>query len=132
MKTFKEYITEKKDRSPKPKKLTVYHGTTESNLAGIKKSGLIDKQKIYAPTWYMVSTDFGSALFHANATEENGAVVIEFEVPTTNEKWEGDPWFWPPNVRSKTSSWFAPTKQLPKKFIKKVHMVSFEDFRKNK
>jgi hypothetical protein len=129
---FKQFLNEKKDRSPKPEMVTVYHGTTEKNVADIKKKGLIDRQGVYSPTWYMVATDFKSALFHSNATEDDGAVVIEFAVPITSELWDGHPWFWPPNVRDRGSKWYAPTKAIPKKFIKKIHKVSFEDFVKNK
>jgi len=129
---FKQFISESKDRSIKPKTITVYHGTTEKHVESIKRKGLIDPRGVYAPTWYMVSTDFESALFHSNATEDEGAVVMEFAVPTTNEAWDGQPWFYPPNVRGTKSKWYAPTKAIPKKFIKKIHRVSFEDFVKNK
>ena len=129
---FKQFINERKDRSQKPITITVYHGTTEKNVDNIKRKGLLDKQGHYSPTWYLVSTDFESALFHSNATEDDGAVVIEFSIPLTNEAWDGQPWFWPPNVRGNDSKWYAPTKKIPKKFIKKIHKVSYDDFRKNK
>lgn len=121
-------------RNGKSETKTVYHGTSLKNVDKIKKHGLQAGSMGYdSAGWYMVSTDFESALFHGVAVKDNDDVpVIEFEVPTDNVKWEGYPYFWPPFERNKSSKWFALKQPIPIKFIKKIHYVSYADFLKQK
>lgn len=112
----------------------VYHGTNLKHLPAIKSKGLISKEMGYdSPRWYMVATDFESALFHAMPDAKQPAIVIEFKVPVTNVRWDGNPYFWPPAKKEK-SKWYALKQPLSKKFIKKIHRVSHEDWlvQKNK
>lgn len=110
--------------------ITVYHGTHPKYVNDIKSQGL--KSKALGPNWYMVATDFESALYHATPEGENDVVVFEFEVPVENTKWEGYPYFWPPYERSEKSSWFALKEPLGNELIKKVHHISYEDYLKQK
>ena len=111
-------------------KITVYHGTHPKYVEAIKSQGL--RSKSLGPNWYMVATDFGSALYHATPEEQGDAVVFEFEVPVENTKWDGYPYFWPEHKRNENSSWFALKEPLGKELIKKVHYISYEDFIKQK
>ena len=98
----------------------------------IKKNGLEDKTSTpYQQGWYMVSTDFESALFHANPSDDNKefVYVFEFRIPIIeNVWWEGYPYLWKSAVRNDKSSWFALMKKLPKSFISKIHKISYEDW----
>ena len=123
---LKQLLTEEKSI------LTLYHGTTMKYLSNIKSKGLIRKSYDSAQ-WYMLASDFDSALFHANPDKNGGnVVVVEFKVPATNERWEGYPYLWPPTKRSSKSKWYALKQALPKKFIKKIHQVNYEDWIKQK
>lgn len=109
--------------------ITVFHGTSQKKAAGIELNGLNGGSMGYSNAgWYMVSTDFESALFHATAEEGEQAIVFEFEVPIDNHRWEGNPYFWPPYKRNETSKWFALKQPIEKKLIKKIHHVSYGDF----
>ena len=120
-------------RNGAPDVKAVYHGTSLKKVDSIKSSGLQAGSMGYqSASWYMVSTDFESALFHAVAEDGQQAPVIEFEVPCDNTKWDGYPYFWPPYERSENSKWFALKEPLPTKFIKKIHYVNYEDFIKRK
>lgn len=118
--TVDKYITEAKTNT-----LRVYHGTIESNVAGIKRKGLVPSVQGDA-NWFVVCTDIESAIFHSSATETNGAVVFEFHVPVTNERWQGDPIFWPPEKRTAKSIWYALVDKLEPKYIKKIHKISYQ------
>lgn len=59
LKMFEEF-----DTPPIDNFITVYHGTKPKWVNKIKKNGLLDITG-YNQGWYMVSTDFESALFHA-------------------------------------------------------------------
>jgi len=113
--------------------ITVYHGTKPKFLNNIKKDGLIDKSG-YNQGWYMVSTDFESALFHAHPDDNDSNVyVIEFKIPNKeNERWEGYPYLWKGQKMKDNSTWFALMKQIPKEFIKKIHKINYDDWIKQK
>lgn len=115
--------------------ITVFHGTSQKKAKGIETSGLNGGSMGYSNAgWYMVSTDFASALFHATAEEGEDAIVFEFKVPVDNNRWEGNPYFWPPYNRTEDSKWFALRKPLESSLIKDIHHVSYDDFllQKNK
>jgi len=118
------------------KKIKVYHGTSLKKANSIKQHGLTSVAMGYDNAgWYMVSTDFASALFHATAMETGDEVVVfEFIVPVENRRWEGDPYFWPPYERNDNSKWFALKQPLSANLISNVNYVSYEDFiaQKNK
>lgn len=113
--------------------ITVYHRTKPKFVNHIKRDGLIDKSG-YNQGWYMVSSDFESALFHAHPDETGGDVyVIEFEVPNTlNDRWDGYPYLWKGQKMNDNSTWFALMKKLPKEFIVKIHKISYDDWYKQK
>ena len=113
--------------------ITVYHGTKPKFLNNIKKDGLIDKSG-YNQGWYMVSTDFESALFHAHPDDNDSNVyVIEFKIPNKeNERWEGYPYLWKGQKMKDNYTWFALMKQIPKEFIKKIHKINYDDWIKQK
>lgn len=116
--------------------ITVYHGTSLKKASGIKQNGLTSASMGYSnASWYMVSTDYASALFHATAMESGDDVVVfEFNVPIENKRWEGDPYFWPPYERNDNSKWFALKQPLSPNFISDVKLVSYDEFinQKNK
>lgn len=108
--------------------ITVYHGTKRKFINQIKRNGLVNKTG-YNQGWYMVSTDFDSALFHAHPEDDRGDVyVIEFQLPSTSERWEGYPYLWPGEVRSGKSTWYSLKQPLPKEFIQKVHSVGYDEW----
>ena len=115
------------------KTLTVYHGTKPKFVNTIKQEGLIDKRG-YNQGWYVVSTDFESALFHSHPDTEGGDVyVIEFKIPVEdNDRWLGYPYLWKGSKMTDNSTWFALMQKLPSNFINKVHKVSYNDFMKQK
>jgi len=123
-------------RGGEPSTITVYHGTHTSKAPKISSEGLkaSDSMGYDNAGWYVVATDFNSALFHATPEDQSEAVVFEFEVPLTNGKWEGYPYFWPPHERGVNSKWFALKQPLTPDMIKKVHRVSHDDYldQKNK
>lgn len=104
--------------------ITVFHGTMPKKLSKIKSSGL-QSTNGYGQGWYMVATDFESALYHATPDEDGGnVVVIEFNIPTEeNDRWEGYPYLWKGYERNSNSTWYALKEELPSKFIKKVHTI---------
>ncbi len=114
--------------------IKVYHGTKPKFVEEIKKNGLIDKTEVYSPGWYMLSTDFESALFHAHPDMEGGDVfVIEFEIPNlVNEMWDGYPYLWKGEIRNDKSIWFALKEPLPNKFIKDIIKVDYDKWIKRK
>lgn len=109
-------------------KLKLYHGTNSKSVEDIKTNGLIDKTGNYSnPTWYMLSTDFESALFHSNISNDTYAYVVEFEIPLDNDAfWYGYPYLWKAYERSNNSSWFALKQRIPKEFIKTIHEVDYQ------
>ena len=108
--------------STRPESLTVFHGSGR-HADSIRQNGLVAGSMGYhSPGWYVVATDFESALFHATK-HDDVATVFEFEVPVTNRRWEGDPYFWPPADMEGGHKWFALQRPLPAKFIKQVHQV---------
>lgn len=120
-------------REGEPSVITVYHGTHNKKAPSIEKRGLEGGSMGYNNSqWYMVATDMNSALFHATPEDEGDAVVFEFAVPVDNSKWEGYPFFWPPHERSSDSKWFALKQPIPSEYIKKVHRISNDDYRKSK
>lgn len=107
--------------------IKVYHGTKPKFVNDIKNHGLIDKSG-YNQGWYMVSTDFESALFHAHPDNNNGDVyVIEFEIPNNKtDRWNGYPYLWKGQKMKDNSTWFALMKQIPKEYIKKIHKIDYD------
>lgn len=108
--------------------ITLYHGTTQKHVSSIKSGGLINKEQ--SPTWYMLSTDVNSAIFHSMPNEGENSYVIEFNIPITNEKWEGYPYLWKPYERTDKSSWYAPKDVIPSNFITNVHEIPYETYNK--
>jgi len=133
MKDIRLYIRNLiKESFSNEKTITVYHGTKPNRLDSIKSGGLKSDVGYDSAGWYMVSTDFESALYHANAEPGQEAPVFEFSVPVTNEHWEGYPYFWPPTIIGSGAKWFALKQELPPDFIKKVHLVPYEKYLKQK
>jgi len=112
----------------------VYHGTSIKKSVNIINEGLKSSESMgyQNASWYMVSTDFESALFHATAEDGEDAVVFEFDVPIDNSKWEGHPYFWPPYERSEKSKWYALRQPISKDMITDIHYVKYDDFLKQK
>lgn len=115
----------------KDKNLTLYHGTILKKISSIEANGLVSNLG-YGVGWYMLSSDFASALFHANAQEGEDVPVIEFSIPKGNDHWEGYPYLWKEEKRDDNSSWYALMKPIPKEFIKKIHYVKYADWIKQK
>jgi len=111
--------------------ITVFHGTQPKFVDDIKKNGLKDKTSTsYQQGWYMVSTDFNSALFHANPNEKKDIVyVFEFKIPIfENDRWKGYPYLWEGEQINDNSTWFALMKQIPSTFISKIHEVNYDEW----
>lgn len=117
------------------KKITVFHGTIQKHLGSIKKNGLNDNSNSSGANWYMVSTDFASALYHASPEKNESAIVIEIELEI-KEKFDGllthTPYLWNPHVRSESSAWFGLYKSIPPSCIKKVHKIENNLYLKQK
>jgi len=135
MKRFKDFISvdaEQVDerRMIPPSKVTVYHGTTTKHEKDIKRNGLIDRSSNYSGTWYMVADTMKDALFHSNVDREAGEmpVVFEFEIDAENGRSLGLPYLGRPTP----SGWSALRQPIPKKFIKKVHYPSYDEWLKAK
>lgn len=116
------------------KTITVFHGTYTQKVESIKKNGLESPAMGYQSAgWYMVSTDFESALFHATPIDEDDVYVFEFEVPLEKSKyWFGFPYLWPGNKRNEHSMWFSLRQPLLPSFIKNVHQVSYDKWLEQK
>lgn len=113
--------------------ITVFHGTHSKKENIIRKEGLISGSMGYDnPSWYVVSTDLDSALFHSTPEQGGDAIVFEFKVPVENSKWEGYPYFWPPYNRGSNSKWFALKQPIPAKMISKIHKISYDDYLNSK
>lgn len=131
MKLF-NYINFKLINESDRKTITVYHGTHTKHVEKIKKDGLVSNVGYYNAGWYMVSTDFESALFHATPIENGEVYVFEFEIPIVDGRWFGYPYLWKPYVRSDNSMWFALKEPIPAKYIKQVHEVKYQDWLEQK
>lgn len=121
---FKEhYLTENN-------KVTLYHGTLPKKVSLIKQKGLESPSGYDSANWFMLSTDFESALYHATPENKSSVFVVEFEVPfeKSERRWEGYPYLWPGEKRNDKSIWYALKQPLPKEFIKKIHEVPYEDY----
>lgn len=115
--------------------LTLFHGTKNKFVNLIKQNGLEDKSSVaYTQGWYVLSTDFESALFHAHPDDNKDFIyVFEFEVPIKeNDHWLGYPYLWKGGKIKDNSTWFALMQKLPKEFIKKIHKVDYKDWIKQK
>jgi len=108
----------------------VYHGTNTGKVGSIKSKGLISPLGYDNPEWFMVSTDFESALFHATPINEGSVYVFEFNVPVEakSKRWFGYPYFWKGYERTSTSTWFALKQPLPRTFITTVHEITYSDW----
>jgi hypothetical protein len=115
------------------KTLKIYHGTSQKHIDNIKENGLSGDERL-GNQWYMVATDFESALFHASVESKNdNAIVVEFEVPIEDHKiFSAYPHLHEPHVRNKDSSWHGIDKEIPPNLIKKIHQVSYDDYMKQK
>lgn len=117
--------------------LKVFHGVKGGNkkISSIKSNGLIDSTYQYGnPEWFMVSTDFESALYHASPSNDGGDVyVIEFEIPLVGgAKWEGYPFLWKAYDRAGKSKWYSLKMKIDSEFIKRIHRESNDDWVKQK
>lgn len=123
--TIGEYLSENSKEY-----ITVYHGTNPKFVNSIERNGLEDRTSTpYQQGWYMVSTDFESALFHANPSDDNKdfVYVFEFKIPIVeNSRWVGYPYLWKGETINDNSTWFALMKKIPKTFIAKLHKVPYE------
>ena len=131
MRFEKYYLYEQKDY------LTLYHGTIGKFVNDIKRNGLISRMGYDSPNWFMLSSDMESALFHTTPEENNKYVyVVEFKIPIINEKrrWIGYPYLWPPEERNDKSKWYSLRKEIPSKFINKIHKFTKDEWvdQKNK
>jgi hypothetical protein len=114
------------------KKITIYHGTMDKHISSINEKGLEGDERLGA-NWFMVATDFSSALFHATPEEGQDAVIFEFEVEIeAHPFFKGDPYLWEPNIRNESSSWYGIKETIPVSCIKKIHKVPYEDYLKQK
>ena len=111
-------------------KLKLYHGTSFKKLKDIENKGLLSPTGYDSSNWYMLATDFESALFHSNPDKDEKAIVVEFEVPlkTDKQRWKGYPFLWPGYERSSKSTWYALKQPLPRSFLKKIHKVPYNDY----
>lgn len=107
-------------------RLRLFHGTAPKYVSSIRSKGLVSKNYGQAE-WYVLATDFESALFHATADKGGDAYVVEFEVEVEREPWYGFPHLWPPYKRG-SGSWFALKTPLDPKMIRKVHKVPYDEF----
>lgn len=126
VKNYKQVINENNNNN-----LLVYHGTKPKFVDTIKFNGLEDKSgSPYSQGWYMVSSDFESALFHAHPDDMNNFVyVFEFEIPITdNDRWIGYPYLWKGNKINDNSTWYALMQKIPKEYIKKIHKISYNNW----
>ena len=116
--------------------ITVYHGTNSKFVNDIENNGLEDnRESPYQQGWYMVSTDFESALYHAYSDDNNDFVyVFEFKIPIleVNRKWLGYPYLWKGTEINDNSIWFALMKKIPKTFITKIHKIPYNIWIKQK
>lgn len=110
--------------------LKVYHGTNTGKVGLIKSNGLISPLGYDNPEWFMVSTDFESALFHATPVNEGSVFVFEFTVPVEkhSKRWFGFPYFWKGYERTASSTWYALKEPLPRTLITRVHEISYVDW----
>ena len=112
--------------------ITLYHGTKPKFVNTIKKNGLVSNLG-YGQGWYMLATDFESALYHAYSDENEKVYVIEFKVPIIKSiYWDGFPYLWSGEVINDTSTWYALREKLPAKFISNIIEVDREDWLKQK
>lgn len=111
--------------------INVFHGTNEKFAEDIKSKGLT-ADNYQSPNWFMVSTDFESALFHSTPKEEGIAYVFEFKIPVDNSKWIGYPFFWKSYDRNESSKWYALKQLLNPEFIINIHKVNYDEFLKQK
>jgi len=112
--------------------LTVYHGTNTKFVNDIKANGLIDKTG-YNQGWYMLSTDFESALYHATPQNEEDVTVFEFKIPLIDTHyWEGYPYLWKGEKRNDNSTWYALMQQIPNTMISNVITVPYDRWVKQK
>lgn len=125
--TLKDFLNESNTNY-----ITVYHGTNTKFVDDIKKNGLIPK--ITSANWYMVSTDFESALFHAIPQENSEVYIFEFKIPINNNKpyWEGYPYLWKAYKRTEKSTWYALMDTLTPNMIVDVHKVPYEKWSEQK
>lgn len=113
-------------------KIKLYHGTSFKNLENILKNGFEANEALGA-NWYVFSSDFSSALFHASTNENEEAIVIEFDIPIFNNDFSTHaPYLWNPYHRNENSCWFAAQTNIPPEFINKVHKVPYEIYKTQK
>ncbi len=112
-------------------KITLFHGTTADKISSILRQGIVNKTN--DPNWYMLASNFGSALFHCNADKYIKAVVIEVHLTLPevgdNVFWNGYPALYPEYKHDNADiSWFAPNEVIKPECIAKVHVVELESF----
>lgn len=107
--------------------LKLYHGTSDINAKKIKLQGL--KNETGSAKWYMLSSHIDDAIFHSERDKGN-PVVIEFEIPYGNKKWEGYPYLWKPYKSGFKGTWYAVRETLPPEFIQRIIKVKPEDLKR--
>ena len=133
MKEIRRYIRKiLSESSVEENFIKVFHGTSIKNLESIKRDGLVNERGYGDAQWYMVSTDFQSAIFHSRVNEGDEALVVEFKVPVTNKHWDGNPQFWPPHEREDDSKWYALKEPISKDNIENIYKIPYEEFVKYK
>lgn len=113
--------------------IIVYHGTDSKFINKIKNEGL-KSVNYHDASWYMVSEDKRSAIYHAVYDEDSNRFpyLVTLKIPVTNERWEGDPYLWKPYVRSNESKWFGLKQLIPSEFIAKVEQIDIDIWRRIK
>ena len=132
IKNHKDYIQQKIVEST-TNYLYVYHGTNTKYVDAIKSGGLLSRVGYDTSNWYMVSTDFESALYHATPIEKGNVYVFQFKIPIVkNDMWCGYPYLWAEAVISDNSKWFAIKKPLTSDMISNVYEVDYDKWLERK
>lgn len=106
--------------------LTLYHGTTASNVDAIKRDGLRPPSSVMSSQWPMLTTSKEQAARYTSGREN--PVVMEFHVPhhkvwhsgnTKAELWPGDSH----NVYGHEATAYAVKDRLSPEHLKAVHPV---------
>lgn len=112
--------------------IILFHGTIPNRVQSIESEGIKSKD-YHSPQWYMLSSDFESALYHADGTEEEGATVFKIQVPIVDKSpWSGYPYLWPEEKFNNGRSWYALKQPIPSEFIVDKIVVPYEQWSQQK